>query len=53
MRPGNGDIPVYSPIDVNATLQSEFKSPLKGFNYKFKTDNYMKRLVKQSVYTHT
>ncbi len=37
VRPGNGDISVYSPIDVNATLHcvvnsSELEWEIDGFN---------------------
>ena len=39
VRPGNGDIPVYSPIDVNATLQcvvnsSELEWEIDGLNFE-------------------
>ena len=39
VRPGNGDIPVYSPIDVNTTLHcvvnsAELEWEIDGLNFK-------------------
>ena len=55
VRPGNGDIPVYSPIDVNATLNcvvnsAELEWEIDGFNLESSIERHQLNLTIRQIY---
>ena len=55
MRPRNGDIPVYSPIDVNATLKCVVNNAIleweiDGFNLESSIERRQLNLTNRQIY---